>query len=121
VPIIARFFRDSSGASAAEYALLLAIFGAGLGFAVYQIGIEQSAAIVRTADNILAVTSGSLSGSPVAVAGQGDGGQPAKAAARGNSAQGNGGGNPSGNGKGGKAKGGKASHSRNSDRARNGG
>ena len=119
MPIITRFFRDCSGASAAEYALLLAIFGAGLGFAVYQIGIEQTAAIVRTADNILASTSGSLGGSPIAAVGEG--GEAAKAAARGNGAHGSGGGNPSGNGKGGKAKGGKASHSRNSDRGRNGG
>jgi pilus assembly protein Flp/PilA len=111
VHIITRFFRDCSGASAAEYALLLAIFGAGLGFAVYQLGIEQSAAIVRTADNILVATSGSLSGSPVA--GAGAGGEPAMAAAARSSSPHGGGGNPSSNGKGGKAKASKASHSRN--------
>lgn len=90
------FVRDSSAASTSEYALILAIMGAGLGYGVYRLGIEESAAILRTADNIIAFSGGGPNENPGAPALSGA--APPPAAAKG--ARGRGKGNSGGSGKG---------------------
>ena len=49
---INEFFRDESGAAAAEYALILAIVGAGIAGAAYFLGEEISKAMVGAAGEI---------------------------------------------------------------------
>jgi len=46
------FIRDESGAAAAEYALILAIVGAGIAFAVTNLGSAISTAITTAQSNI---------------------------------------------------------------------
>ena len=46
------FFRDESGASAAEYALLLAIIGGGIALAATHLGSAISAAMNATQSNL---------------------------------------------------------------------
>ena len=53
------FFRDESGAAAAEYALILAIVGAGIAGAAYYLGQEVSKGITGAGDEICGQT-GSL-------------------------------------------------------------
>jgi len=50
------FLKDESGASAAEYALILAIIGAGVGVAVFSLGTAITGK-VKTATNCLKATS----------------------------------------------------------------
>lgn len=40
-----RMLKDNSGAAAAEYALILAIVGAGIAFAAYNLGVDISGAM----------------------------------------------------------------------------
>ena len=51
--IIASFIRDESGAAAAEYALILAIVGAGIAGAVTVLGTSISTAITNAANTIV--------------------------------------------------------------------
>lgn len=53
------FVRDDSGAAAAEYALILAIVGAGIAFAAYLLGQNVSKGITGAA-NMICGQSGSL-------------------------------------------------------------
>ncbi len=46
------FFKDESGASAAEYALILAIVGAGIATAMTLLGTNIAAAITKAANLI---------------------------------------------------------------------
>ena len=50
--IIQSFIRDESGAAAAEYALILAIVGAGIAVAVTHLGAAISTAITTAQSNI---------------------------------------------------------------------
>jgi pilus assembly protein Flp/PilA len=54
---IINFLNDESGASAAEYALLLAIIGAGVGVAVFALGGAITTK-VKTATNCIESTNG---------------------------------------------------------------
>lgn len=58
------FVRDESGASAAEYALILAIVGVGIAGAAVYLRNEITGAIVGAADQV----SGAASASPVTTA-----------------------------------------------------
>ena len=49
---IKNFVRDESGASAAEYALILAIVGTGIALAAVNLGTAVSGAIQGAADDI---------------------------------------------------------------------
>ena len=49
---IGRFVREESGAAAAEYALILAVVGAGIGVAAALLGTAISTAINRTISSI---------------------------------------------------------------------
>ncbi len=49
---VSNFFRDESGAAAAEYALILAIVGAGIAGAAYYLGGEVSKGIVGAGGKI---------------------------------------------------------------------
>lgn len=49
-----RYFRDESGAAAAEYALILAIVGAGIAAACIELGSSISSAIHNAANVITA-------------------------------------------------------------------
>jgi pilus assembly protein Flp/PilA len=51
------FLKDESGASAAEYALLLAIIGAGVGVAVFSLGGAISTAIGKATNCVTNSTS----------------------------------------------------------------
>lgn len=53
---VSRFTRDESGASAAEYALILAIVGAGIAAAALALGTSISSALGRAAAKIDATT-----------------------------------------------------------------
>jgi pilus assembly protein Flp/PilA len=46
------FLRDESGASAAEYALILAIVGVGIGAAALALGANVKASIVGASDDV---------------------------------------------------------------------
>ena len=50
------FIRDESGASAAEYALILAIVGAGIALAASNLGDAVSSAVQGAADEVNKVT-----------------------------------------------------------------
>lgn len=50
------FFRDETGAAAAEYALILAIVGAGIAGAAYGLGTSIKAAMNSTATKITTCT-----------------------------------------------------------------
>ena len=52
------FIRDESGAAAAEYALILAIVGAGIAGAAYYLGGQVSKAMVGAGDEVCADSSG---------------------------------------------------------------
>lgn len=56
------FLRDESGASAAEYALILAIVGAGIGGAAYLLGQNVDTAVSGAASKVADCTAG-ISGS----------------------------------------------------------
>jgi pilus assembly protein Flp/PilA len=79
-----RFFRDTAGATSAEYALLLSIVGVGIGGAAVALGSNVQAAIGNTANRIHAVHNAA------AVPGQTPGNDPA-----GGNGNGNGNGPPS--------------------------
>jgi pilus assembly protein Flp/PilA len=57
--LIQNFLRDETGAAAAEYALILAIVGAGIAGAAFYLGGAISTSIKGTADDIKGCTSGS--------------------------------------------------------------
>ena len=46
------FLRDESGASAAEYALILAVVGAGIAFAAYSLGEAVETSISSATDEV---------------------------------------------------------------------
>lgn len=50
--IIKSFLRDESGASAAEYALIIAIVGVGIGAAALALGANVTAAIGEASDDV---------------------------------------------------------------------
>ena len=54
--LLSNFFRDESGAAAAEYALILAIVGAGIAGAAYYLGGEVSKGIVGAGNKICGQT-----------------------------------------------------------------
>ena len=54
---IVSFLKDESGASAAEYALILAIIGAGVGVAVFSLGSAINARISNATACINSTTS----------------------------------------------------------------
>ena len=49
---IRNFVRDESGASAAEYALIIAIVGVGIGAAALALGANVTAAVGNAADDV---------------------------------------------------------------------
>ena len=51
---IKTFIRDESGASAAEYALIIAIVGVGIGAAALALGANVKAAIGESSDEVYA-------------------------------------------------------------------
>ena len=51
---IRNFMRDESGASAAEYALIIAIVGVGIGAAALALGANVTAAIGDSSDEVYA-------------------------------------------------------------------
>jgi pilus assembly protein Flp/PilA len=53
------FMRDESGAAAAEYALILAIVGAGIAGAAFYLGDAISTSITGTANELTNCTNGS--------------------------------------------------------------
>jgi pilus assembly protein Flp/PilA len=53
---IINFLTDESGASAAEYALLLAIIGAGVGVAVFALGGAISTSITKASNCVTNAT-----------------------------------------------------------------
>jgi pilus assembly protein Flp/PilA len=55
---IISFLKDESGASAAEYALLLAIIGAGVGVAVFALGGAISTSIGKATNCVTNASSG---------------------------------------------------------------
>ena len=54
VKFVQSFLRDDSGASAAEYALILAIVGTGIALAATNLGTAISAAMARATADIAA-------------------------------------------------------------------
>ena len=54
-----KMLKDESGASAAEYALILAIVGAGIAVAAYNLGTSISTAMSKTGDCIAQGTNSS--------------------------------------------------------------
>lgn len=58
-----RFLTDESGASAAEYALIIALVGVGLGGAAFALGNNITAAIGNTANEVSFTNAGGSSGS----------------------------------------------------------
>ena len=56
------FLRDESGASAAEYALILAIVGAGIGGAAYLLGQNIDTSISGAADAVASCSATDVSG-----------------------------------------------------------
>lgn len=52
--IAMKLWRDESGASAAEYALILAIIGAGIAIAAYNLGTSISSAMSKSGSCIAA-------------------------------------------------------------------
>lgn len=56
--LIRTFVRDESGAAAAEYALILAIVGAGIAVAAFALGGAISTSLQGTADDIVGCTGG---------------------------------------------------------------
>ena len=76
-----RFWRDQSGASAAEYSLLIAILGVGLGAAALALGANLSSSIGLSANRIHAAneaapqlgTAGGTSNGPPSTAESGTG------------------------------------------------
>lgn len=73
------FLEDRAGAAAAEYILLLAIFGAGIGAGAYYLGSKEAAALVRAGDNLLAQATDTSpsAGAGTGSAGSGSAGAPA--------------------------------------------
>ena len=57
VKFVNSFLRDDSGASAAEYALILAIIGSGIALAAFQLGGAISGAMTK-AKNCITSTNG---------------------------------------------------------------
>ena len=55
------FLRDESGAAAAEYALILAIVGAGIASAAYYLGSKVSLAMEGAGDAVCTAPSGGTS------------------------------------------------------------
>jgi pilus assembly protein Flp/PilA len=60
---IVSFLKDESGASAAEYALILAIIGAGVGVAVFSLGSAISGKINKATSCINATSAGGCTAS----------------------------------------------------------
>jgi len=56
------FLRDESGASAAEYALILAVVGAGIALAAFQLGGAISTSINAATDQVNTCSAGDTSG-----------------------------------------------------------
>lgn len=56
--MLASFFEDESGAAAAEYALILAIVGAGIASAAFYLGGKISTALHDTGDKVATCSSG---------------------------------------------------------------
>ncbi len=56
--MIKNFLNDESGASAAEYALILAIVGAGIAIAAVALGDAVQAAVERAAAQVQAANTG---------------------------------------------------------------
>ena len=52
------FLKDEAGASAAEYALILAIVGVGIGAAALALGSNVKTAITRASDSVYACNGG---------------------------------------------------------------
>lgn len=50
--IVKNFLRDESGASAAEYALILAVVGGGIAFAAFTLGGAITTAITEATNDI---------------------------------------------------------------------
>ena len=55
---IRNFMRDESGASAAEYALIIAIVGVGIGAAALALGQNVTAAVNQASDEVAAAYCG---------------------------------------------------------------
>ncbi len=56
------FLRDESGASAAEYALILAVVGAGIALAAFQLGGAISTSINSATQEVETCSAGDVSG-----------------------------------------------------------
>ena len=56
------FFRDESGASAAEYALILAVVGAGIAFAAFELGGAISTSISAATTEVSTCSAGVTTG-----------------------------------------------------------
>ena len=56
------FLRDESGASAAEYALIIAIVGVGIGAAALALGNNVTAAVGNAADDVHACNNATTTG-----------------------------------------------------------
>ncbi|MCZ8325384.1 MAG: Flp family type IVb pilin [Sphingomonadaceae bacterium] len=63
-----QFFKNESGASAAEYALILAIVGVALGAAALALSVQIQNSMTRAADQIEACNAGDASCAPAATA-----------------------------------------------------
>ena len=59
---IRNFVRDESGASAAEYALIIAIVGVGIGAAALALGNNVTAAVGNAADDVHACNNATTTG-----------------------------------------------------------
>ena len=59
---IRNFVRDESGASAAEYALIIAIVGVGIGAAALALGSNVATAIGDSSDEVAACNDGTATG-----------------------------------------------------------
>ena len=60
--MIKNFLRDESGASAAEYALILAVVGAGIAFAAYALGQAVQTSIGEATGQVQACSAGNTAG-----------------------------------------------------------
>ncbi|QZD90583.1 Flp family type IVb pilin [Qipengyuania aurantiaca] len=56
------FLRDESGASAAEYALILAVVGAGIAFAAYALGQAVDGSIKAATSQVTKCSPGAAAG-----------------------------------------------------------
>lgn len=74
---IRNFMRDESGASAAEYALIIAIVGVGIGAAALALGQNVTAAVNQASDEVMACNTAAsgtgFTADPVACASAGTG------------------------------------------------